>query len=92
MILTVTNQNLLLTITGNQGPSGSNVSTYAVRIDQFDTTTIYRGEAQAGSSEGAASWRIQKFVIVGDDVTITWASGNTTFDKIWTNRLSYSYS
>lgn len=87
-----TTPSMTLTLTAAQGPSGSNASTYAVRVDQTDANTVYRGEASAGSAEGASSWRIQKLVISGEDVTITWASGNTTFDKIWTNRLSYTYS
>lgn len=92
MILNITNQNLTLTISGNQGPAGSNVSTYAIRIDQVDSSTVYRGEAAPGSLENAASWRIQKVVISGEDITITWADGNSTFDKTWTNRLTYTYS
>lgn len=87
-----TTPTMTLTLNAAQGPSGSNVSTYAVRVDQTDANTVYRGEANAGSAEGVASWRIQKLVISGDDITITWASGNTSFDKIWTNRLSYTYS
>lgn len=83
---------MTLTLDVAQGPSGSNVSTYAVRVDQTDANTVYRGEAVAGSAEGSNSWRIQKVVVSGDDVTITWADGNSNFDNSWTNRLSYTYS
>jgi hypothetical protein len=92
MILNITNEDLLLTIEGGQGPAGSNISTYAIRIDQVDSTTIYRGEATAGSLESAASWRIQLLTISGEDITVTWASGNNTFDKVWNDRLTYIYS
>jgi hypothetical protein len=101
MILDIVNQNLSLSINdvspitlsiqGNQGPAGSNISTYAVRLDQIDNVTIYRGEATPGSLENQSSWRIQKLVISDNDITITWANGNSIFDKIWTNRLSYTY-
>lgn len=64
---------------------------YAVRYDEVSSSTAYRGEATAGATEGEPAWRIQKIVIVNDDVTITWASGTTEFDKVWTNRLSYTY-
>ena len=92
MILNITNEDLILTIEGGQGPAGSNVSTYAIRIDQFDSTTIYRGEATAGSLDAGASWRIQKLTIAGEDISVTWASGNNTFDKVWNDRLTYTYS
>lgn len=65
---------------------------YAVRYDEIDSSTAYRGEAAPNTAEGTAAWRIQKIVIVNDDVTITWASGTTNFDKSWTSRLSYTYS
>lgn len=65
---------------------------YAVRYDEIDSSTAYRGEAAPDTLEGSPVWRIQKIVIVNDDVTITWASGTTDFDKSWTNRLSYTYS
>lgn len=83
---------MTLTLDVAQGPSGSNISNYAVRIDQVDASTIYRGEAAPGSAEGSSSWRLQKVVISGEDITITWAGGNANFNKIWTDRLSYSYS
>lgn len=65
---------------------------YAVRYDEISSSTAYRGEATAGATDSSALWRIQKIVIVNDDVTITWAGGDVNFDKVWDNRLSYTYS
>jgi hypothetical protein len=65
---------------------------YAVRYDEIDATTAYRGEAGPSSLESDPVWRIQKIVIVNDDVTITWAGGTTEFSKVWNDRLIYTYS
>lgn len=92
MNLTINDTNINLELTNGQGPSGVIGSNYAVRIDQVSSSVIYRAEALAGSAEGSAVWRIQKITISGDDVTIQWADGVSTFTKIWTNRLSYTYS
>ena len=64
---------------------------YAKRFDEVDSTTSYIGEALAGSSENSAVWRIQKVVMSGNDVTTTFADGNTNFDNVWTNRASLTY-
>ena len=66
---------------------------YSKRIDFITQNEIYRGEAQVGSSENSPLWRIRKIVISGDgDVTETWADGSSDFNKLWTSRLSYTYT
>ncbi len=66
---------------------------YTKRYDSVDSTTAYLGEATAGTGAGTASWRIQKLVFgVDGAVTTTFADGNTSFDNVWTNRASLSYS
>lgn len=66
---------------------------YSKRTDFVGEDTIYKGEAVAGSAEASAVWRIRKLTLAVDgDVTETWASGNTNFDKIWNDRASLSYS
>jgi len=64
---------------------------YAVRVDAVGTIS-YIGEALAGSATNAAAWRIKKLEEVGNDVTVTWADGNTNFDNIWDNHLTLTYS
>ena len=73
--------------------SGDAAVTYATRIDFVDSTTMYKGEAAVGTVDGDSLWRISKYVFGADgDTSITWASGNDTFDKVWSNRASLSYS
>lgn len=102
----VRNTNLIefqgnLTFSGSYGKallnilagSGDAAVTYATRIDFVDSTTMYKGEAAVGSADGDVAWRISKYVFSADgDTSITWASGNDTFDKVWNNRASLSYS
>jgi hypothetical protein len=64
----------------------------ASQLDQVDSSTTYLGEAEPGSATSSAVWRIKKIVETGPDVAITWADGNESFDNIWDNRLSLSYS
>lgn len=92
MNITINENEINLQLDVGQGPSGVIGSNYTVRIDQVSSTVIYRGEAAAASAESAAVWRIQKFTISGDDVTVLWADGVSTFTKIWNNRLTYTYS
>lgn len=68
---------------------------YATRIDQAaDELTYYTGFAAVGSSTTSSVWRIKKTVLsaTSDDVTITWADGDSSFDNVWDNRLSLTYS
>ena len=54
----------------------------------------YIGEALPGTSQGSTSWRIKQVYVnpSTQDTTILWAGGTAEFDKIWNDRLSYSYS
>ena len=53
-------------------------------------TIVYVGEAAIGSATSAALWRVFKF----DSSTgqITWADGNASFDNVYDNYASLSYS
>lgn len=67
------------------------------RVDQVDPDAtpeiIYRGNALPGTAESAASWRIERITIQADgDVETLFADGNDSFDNIWTNRASLSYT
>lgn len=65
---------------------------YAKRIDFVTDDIFYKGEAPVGSSVTAPVWRIKKLSIgVDSDVEEIWASGDSLFDKVWSDRLSYSY-
>lgn len=66
---------------------------YAKRVDFVGDTIVYKGEAIPGTLPASANWRIHKLTIgVDGDVIEEWASGNSNYDKVWDNRLSYVYS
>jgi hypothetical protein len=53
----------------------------------------YVGIAAAGSPTNAPQWFIKQLNYTGGSlVSILTAQGQITFDKIWDNRASYSYS
>lgn len=62
---------------------------YTIRIDEGATYT-YIGHAATASAEGDAVWRIKR--MTNADTTILWADGNGSFDNIWDDRTSLSYS
>lgn len=81
-------------IQGPPGPTGlsEDAVAYARQIDFVGEDTIYKGEAEAGASFSNAVWRIRKIVLTGDDVSETWADGNSNFDNVWNDRLSLIYT
>jgi len=66
----------------------------ATRVDFITDNLLYRGEAPAGTADAASGWRIRKITIgaVDGDVIETWADGNSNYDNVWDNRLSYTYT
>lgn len=69
---------------------GTNYALY-IRANSGDSLVEYLGRAPTGSSTAGAVWQIRKI----DETTgtiITWADGNDSFDNIWDNRESLSYS
>ncbi|MGW8177411.1 MAG: hypothetical protein ACWGQW_01225 [bacterium] len=67
---------------------------YSKRVDFVDDTTLYKGEAEPGTLETEAKWRIQRITFVGadEDVVIEWANGSGSFVHAWSNRAGLSYS
>lgn len=63
-----------------------------VKVDEPNSSTTYVGWAAPGTATSAASWRIQKIAVSGTVTTITWADGDQSFDNIWDNRASLTYS
>ncbi len=51
----------------------------------------YVGEAAIGTATSAALWRIKR-VDSATGIIILWADGNASFDNVWDNRASLSYS
>lgn len=79
---------------GVQGPPAESDLAFATRVDFVGDTVIYKGQAQPGTLDSNNAWRIQEITFVGtdEDVEIRWAGGNSNFDKIWDDRLSYGYT
>jgi hypothetical protein len=64
----------------------------SIRIDESTTGTTYVGKAPLASSEATAIWQIMKIVESSGITTITWADGDSSFNNIWSNRASLTYS
>jgi hypothetical protein len=62
------------------------------KLIDVDGNYTYIGEAVPGSAPGASVWRIKRVEQVGADINILWAGGSADFNKIWNNRLTYTYS
>lgn len=66
---------------------------YSKRVDFVGTDVIYRAEASVGAAENSPVWRIRKIDIssTDSDVSEKWANGSSSFEHIWSDRLTYTY-
>lgn len=74
-----------------EDPSGVLVRQTAENLSvRFVTVSgvTYIGEATIGAAESSAVWRVSK-VEAG---TYTWADGNASFDNVWNDYLTITYS
>ena len=88
-------QSMMLVMAQRQIDAVNNSSTAFIgNLLQVDTvgSTTYLGYATAGTVTSAGTWAIKKIVESGQDVVITWADGNKSYDNIWDNRLALTYS
>lgn len=78
---------------GPAGPAGSGEDMAAndKEVDFVGADIIYKGDAVPGSSHSAAVWRIKKLTFVGEDFSERYANGTSLYDKVWSNRASYTY-
>lgn len=67
---------------------------YEKEADFVGELLIYRGEAAPGASRGAAVWRIWAitFAEADGDISESWADGTDAFNKVWVDRLTYTYA
>ena len=64
----------------------------AIRVDDTTTASVtYVGQAAIGTATSAATWQIQK-LDESSGIATTWADGDASYDNIWDNRASLSYS
>jgi hypothetical protein len=63
----------------------------ATRIDDTADPIIYIGKAAIGSSTASAVWQITK-LDTSSGLIKTWADSDSSFNNVWDNRASLSYS
>jgi len=61
-------------------------------IDAVDSTQTYIGKSGHGSSTSSAVWQIKKILTSGTVTTISYADGNDSYDNVWDDRSSLTYS
>lgn len=81
---------------GRPGPAGApGVSeddvVYDVEVDESTPGTTYIGQAEPGTSAATSAWRIKKVIESVGGTSIDWADGDALFDKVWDDRLTYTY-
>ncbi len=70
--------------------AGVNVD-YNVLIDTVGTVK-YIGSSVPGTATSAASWKIKQIDLTSEDIPILWANGSAELDKVWDDRMSYTYT
>jgi hypothetical protein len=64
---------------------------YKIIVDDISSSDyIYFGKADVGSDTSDAVWQVKKFTIATG--IFTHADGNASFDNVWDNRASLTYS
>ncbi len=85
-------QVVLVDDSGTAYTAGS-APTYTTRLDETSTTDVtYVGKAVVGSSEASAVWQIQQIDETGATLKVLFADGDTSFNNVWADRVSLSYS
>lgn len=86
---------VVVAIPGPPGPAGpgggEEMASYQKEVDFVGSDVVYKGEAAPGSSQSDPVWRITKITFSGEDMSERWANGSAAFDKVWSNRASYTY-
>lgn len=62
----------------------------AIQIDESGSIT-YIGKAVPSSATSASAWQIRK-IDATSGTSITWASGDANFNKVWDDRATLTYS
>jgi len=72
---------------------------FATRLENTAASpkVTFIGEALAGSSEGAAAWRIRKITEtthagLDDDIAVEWCNGKASFTNLWNGHAGFDYS
>lgn len=62
---------------------------FTLRVDEAGTYT-YLGDALPGTATSVALWRVRRLTVA--DNTIEFADGDDSFDNVWDDRASLTYS
>ena len=82
---------LYLSDVGLQGPANEDDLAYDLEIDDTSTpSATYIGQADPGTDVATAGWRIKR-ILEGTGTSVDWADGTAAFDKVWDDRLAYTY-
>lgn len=65
---------------------------YYVAIDEVSKNLSYIGKAVIASSQSSAVWQITRLQTTGNITLLQYADGDNSFDNIWNNRASLTYS
>lgn len=86
------------TVTADQGTPGAApwlviLPAQSIVTDVANTTVTFVGKASTGTATSASSWLIFKLTTdVNGSITIQYANGSTSYNQIWNDRDSLSYS
>lgn len=76
----------------NKIRTGDYTNEVITKLDESVSGTTYVGKAPIGSATSDATWQIMKMVESAGMTTITWADGDSVFNKVWNDRASLTYS
>jgi hypothetical protein len=65
---------------------------YFVAVDEVNKNLSYIGKSVIGSSQAGAVWQISRLQTTGTVTLLQYADGDNSFDNIWNNRASLTYS
>lgn len=65
---------------------------YKTNIDEASSTVTYVGKASTKAATSEAQWQIIKIEVSGTITTIKYANGSYSFNQIWDNRASLTYT
>jgi len=60
-------------------------------VDETDPANVYIGVTMGLNASSDAKWMIKLINTTGSTTTISYADGERSFNKIWDNRLLYTY-
>lgn len=64
----------------------------SLRLDEVSPTLIYVGEAAFNQPENLPVWRIKRLQTTGTVLKMEWANGNDSFENVWSDRTTLTYS